>query len=389
MSTEPLKLSKSQQKKAAREADIRDQEAKRSRAKQSWTWLLTGLAGLVASVIFFPLGTLVGGRIALSPSKVVSVPPTLTIIPQKHPDEDTLDLGRLLSLTPSQLEGIDIAVLNLACSKGLPGCENVDIPATRKMLDEWAEHVRSQTERNYHIFTDHPEKFANSESYFKALMMVVILHEDMGIHYNDERMKDGDYTHGEDYLINGLVGPLREGTCASMPVLYVAIGRRLGYPLYLVATQRHCFCRWESKDGKVRFNLEGTGNAVHAYPDDFYTQWPRKLTDFDMSSGVFLRNMSGMQEFASFLMVRGDVLEALERMPEAELAYAEAHSIIPDHFMFLADLAIGLDREKMTKRGLLDPNNPANPYRNAIPAPDDNPPSDVNMRFVHDEGAKK
>jgi len=30
-------------------------------------------------------------------------------------------LGKLLALSRNQLEGIDIAVLNLACSKGLPG----------------------------------------------------------------------------------------------------------------------------------------------------------------------------------------------------------------------------------------------------------------------------
>jgi hypothetical protein len=278
-------------------------------------------------------------------SQTVPVPPTLNIIPQEHPDEDTLDLGQLLALSRNQLQDIDIAVLNLACSKDLPGCD-VDIPATRRLLDQWAERVRSETIRNHHLFTDHPERYANSESYFKALMMVSVLHEDMGIHYNDERMKDADFTHGEDFLMNGLVNSLREGTCSSMPVLYVAIARRLDYPLYLVATQRHCFCRWESKDGKVRFNIEGTGDKVHAYPDDFYRQWPLKLTEADLWSGVFLRNMSGMEELASFLMIRGDILEALGRMPEAEMAYAEAHSIIPDHFMFFNDLVIGVDRER-------------------------------------------
>jgi len=80
-----------------------------------------------------------------------------------------------------------------------------------------AEHVRSETIRNYHLFTDHPEKYANSESFFKAVMMVVVLKEDMGVHYNDARMKDGDFTHGEDFLMYGLVGHLREGTCSSMP----------------------------------------------------------------------------------------------------------------------------------------------------------------------------
>jgi len=86
-----------------------------------------GLAGVVAAVIFLPLGTLIGGRIALIPPKVIPSPPRLNIIVQDHPPDDDLDLGKLLSLKPNQLEGVDIAVLDLACSQRLPGCENLDI----------------------------------------------------------------------------------------------------------------------------------------------------------------------------------------------------------------------------------------------------------------------
>jgi len=345
-------------------------------------------AGLIAAAIFLPIGNILGHRLAATSLREIPVPPRLKIVPQEHPDEDTLDLGKLLALSRNQLEGIDIATLNLACSKDLPGGD-VDIPATRRLLDQWADHVRSETVRNHHLFTDHPERYANSESFFKAVMMVVVLKEDMGIHYNDERMKDGDFTHGEDFLMYGLISSLREGTCSSMPVLYVAIGRRLGYPLYLVATGRHVFCRWESDDGKVRFNLEGTGDTVHAYPDSFYRVWPVKLDDLALQSGVFLRNMSGVEKFASFLMIRGDILEALGRMPEAELAYAEAHSLIPDHFLFLSDLAIGVDKENMMKSGVLSLNNPKNPFLHSVSVSDADPPSDVNMKAIHDEEASK
>ena len=346
------------------------------------------VTGVISCVIFFPLGNLVGQALAFNSPDSIPVPPRLNIVPKEHPDEDTLDLGKLLSLSRNQLEGIDIAVLNLACAKGLPGGD-VDIPATRRMLDQWAERVRSETERNHHLFTDNPAKFYNSESFFKAIMMVTILHEDMGVHYNDNRMKDGDWSHGEDFLMYGLTGNLREGTCSTMPVLYVAIGRRLGYPLYLAATQRHVFCRWESDDGKVRFNLEGTGDFVHSYSDSFYRNWPLKLSYFDMGSGVFLRNMSGVEEFASFLMIRGDILEAQNRLPEAEQAYAEAHALIPGHFFFACDLAMGLDKEAMLKSGLLNPDNPNNPFRHIAPNPDTDPPSTTKLYNIQDDEAKR
>ncbi len=33
------------------------------------------------------------------------------------------------------------------------------------------------------------------------------------------------------------------GTCVSMPVLYTAVARRLGYPVKLVLAKGHAFCR--------------------------------------------------------------------------------------------------------------------------------------------------
>lgn len=44
-------------------------------------------------------------------------------------------------------------------------------------------------------------------------------------------------------------------------MLYVAIGRRLGYPLKLVECKGHLFVRWE--DAKERFNIEGTSRGLH------------------------------------------------------------------------------------------------------------------------------
>jgi len=378
-------LTKSQRKKAAQEAAIRDQEVKKRTTKRSRTWLAVGLTGIVATAIFFPVGMLIGKDLALIPPKVVSVPPTIKVIPQAHPDENTLDLGHLLSLTPSQLQGIDIAVLNLACSKGLPGCEDLNISTARQELDQWAAHVQAEIIRNHHLFTDNPDAYNNSESYFKALMMTTVLQQDMGIHYNLERMKDWDFTHGENVLLNGLVGSLREGTCSSLPVLYVAVGRRLGWPLYLVATRGHCFVRWESADGKVRFNIEGSGMGMSAYSDEFYQHWPYELTRDDESSGMYLRSMSSCEEFANFLMERGNILEALKRMPEAEMAYAQAHALIPGHAMFFGNLAIAADKERMMASGLLDPNNPQNPYRNKYPPPYVlEPPKQVQVDTVHD-----
>jgi len=365
-------------------------EAKKRRAKQAWAWASTGLAGLVAAVIFFPLGTLIGGKIALIPPKVIPSPPRLNIIAQDHPSDDDLDLGKLLSLKPNQLEGVDIVVLDLACSQGLPGCENLDIPAARRTLDTWADHVREEIIRNHHQFTDNPASYYNSESYFDALFMICVVQQDMGIHYNLERMKDWSLSHGEDVFINGLIGDLREGTCSSMPVLYVAIGRRLGWPMYLVSAKGHFFARWESDDGKVRFNIEGTNHGMGASPDEYYKKWPYLMTEDDQWSGVYLRSMSGAEMLACFLEMRGAVLESVGKMAEAQVAYAHANEIIPQDLGYFFNLATASEKERMMGTGLLDPNNPLNPYRGKEPPPYVNsPPKDAFPDTVYDVEASK
>ena len=61
-----------------------------------------------------------------------------------------------------------------------------------------------------------------------------------------------------------------------MPVLYVAIGRRLGYPLYLVQAREHFFVRWEEPGGE-RFNIEATTLGFTPRDDEHFRHWPRPI----------------------------------------------------------------------------------------------------------------
>ena len=343
---------------------------------------------IVLAVASFSIGKTLGI------ASVKPLPPDPLPGPRFAPDpirDPYPDLGHLLSMTPNQLQSVDIAVLNLDCAKGLPGAENLDIPKACKQLDEWAEHVRSETDRNFHLFTENPKQFEHSVSYFRTLTMITVLEQDMGVHYNMKRLLDGDYTHVNDVSISGLLGPERSGTCASMPVLYVAIGRRLGYQLKLVSARGHLFVRWDSGDGKVRFNIEATGSGLTCPADKFFTQWPYKLSDNEIKSGYFLRSMAPVEEFATFLTIRGNVLEELGLLPESHLAMAEAHALIPPHDKFFANLAVGVDKENLLISGKLNPKLPSNRFRKAkeqdyAPLPLD---SVMGATVIYDEGASQ
>jgi hypothetical protein len=251
-----------------------------------------------------------------------SAPAPAQNVPTSHYD--------LLAMTPEQLARVDAALMNLLCAEGLPGAEDLDIPAALRKLDEWAAKVKSETQRHLYRVTDpkFAEHYAHSEARLRAEFLVQCLQEDCGVRYNPDRIYNPDFRDSRDMFLHGMLPGANGGTCASMPVMYVAIGRRLGYPMKLVAAKEHLFCRWD--DGKDRFNIEGGGNGGVDYPpDEYYRTWPKPLTDADMATGVFLTSMSSAEELAGFLLHRGTCLHQNGRQPEARAAFAEAHRLQP------------------------------------------------------------
>ena len=150
----------------------------------------------------------------------------------------------------AELGKVDIAVMNLLCAKGLPGAENLDVRSVLATLDEWAGKVRIETER--HLYRVHDPRYADhynhSEARLRAEFIVQVLQEDCGVRYNLARVRNVDFSKPQDLFIHGMVNSDNGGTCSSMPVLYAAISRRLGYPIKLVLAKQHVFCRWD--DGR-------------------------------------------------------------------------------------------------------------------------------------------
>jgi len=155
----------------------------------------------------------------------------------------TRHVSELHPLTDEELTEILVAELNLACAVGLPGAENLDIDGLLAKLAHWADEVFHQTRSNWHRFLANPAEYENSPAYFRMLVLITVLQRDLGVRYNPARVNDlnfqdpysinPDFSDSRDLFLHGiLAGP--GGTCASMPVLYVAVGRLIGYPLVLV-----------------------------------------------------------------------------------------------------------------------------------------------------------
>lgn len=285
-----------------------------------------------------------------------------------HHGSNPRSLSELLSATGERLAECDIARINLLCAQGLPGADKLDIEERLATLDRWAEKVRSETER--HLYRVYDPRWAghyrHSESYLRAEFLAQVLQEDCGVRYNYTRYLEPDFRNSKDLFIHGMIDCDNGGTCVSIPVLYVAVGRRLGYPLKLVLTKRHVFCRWDDGKGE-RINVDPSGNGGIGFEaDDYYRTWPATISEEAVASGEYLKSLTPSEELAVFLEARGHCLHDNGRVAEACEAYAAACRLMPqslDAKGFLEEA----ERELARLRARLPPRPDTRGLRAAVP----------------------
>jgi hypothetical protein len=299
-------------RRASRVSSHKGQRA-RVRAKTALRYILP--ASCIAVIAAAVCLAVVSARQSVQPG-VSAAMPGLYPAPKVVRAAESLD--QLLAMTAEQLAYVDIAEMNLLCASGLPGAENLDIDHALATLDRWADRVAFETDR--HLYRAHDPKWADhyrhSEAYLRAEMLVQVLCEDLGVKYNLAVKDSFDFADSRVAFIHGMIpmpgqtlADTPGGTCASMPVMVTAVGRRLGYPLKLVGTKGHLFVRWDGENHanptwRERFNMEVT-HGFSSFEDDYYKTWPFKLTEREVRLNRHLVSMSAAEEFAEFLAARG------------------------------------------------------------------------------------
>lgn len=226
--------------------------------------------------------------------------------------------------------------MNLACCPANPKSAE-EIPAMLTKLDQWVLEISTQTNRNFHRYQANPKEFG-SEAEWKLGMMTTILGQDLGVKYDSEMSaaqvetasNDEFFSKPAKVFLQGLLGAESTGTCASLPVLYVALGKRLGYPMHLVSAKRHLFARWD--DGKgTRVNLEcSNAGGFTSHPDEYYRTWPMPMSPEEEADGGYLKNLTAKEYLAVFLTTRTACLASRGDRPKAILSAAQASSLAPN-----------------------------------------------------------
>ncbi|MCL2649213.1 MAG: hypothetical protein FWD61_19810 [Phycisphaerales bacterium] len=298
---------------------------------------------------------------------------------------------RLLEMDDEELGQLDVGLVNLLCAVDLPSTDPLDIPQCLAQLDEWAEYARQETIKGFPRYLANPNPDKGSENVYRlwALMHAIRIKSGieakfMGetdcevVNYEmiDTSMKPtgGPYknrVNSQVSFIHGLLSPRCLGCCASNPVLFAAIGRRLGYPVKIILTIQHVYNRWV--DANEQFNMDGSmkyigGDEDHHYIDRWRPWRPMERAALNKSVHVPL---TPRQELATFLFGRSICLSANLRFEEAREACEIARRMFPDlpaHSDELETIkTFFTTRENQKRLGWLNPP--------SIPTPSSPPPS--------------
>ncbi len=265
-----------------------------------------------------------------------------------------LDWHQLARLSDRDLARVDIAVTNLACAVGLPGSDHIDVALCLRTLDTWAEQTYGFTERAMPLFHSGKCDYPDSEPRFRIQAMITYLQRDLGLRFRFDKRSAAAVLEPADSFLHGIIQG-KGGTCGSLPVLYAAIGRRLGYPLMLAATRCHQYVRWDALPAGDCFNIEASGDGVSFLPDDYYRTGPYEMPPQTVEICGYLQSFSPREELASFLGQRAECWMQERVYGEAVTSFAWANELDPGRQLhaFLARQAMQKWDEEL--RSLLPP----------------------------------
>jgi hypothetical protein len=244
-----------------------------------------------------------------------------------------LDFRQLALLSNQELGRYDIVATHLACAAGMPGSDKIDLGRCIKAIEKLVPWVRQYTD---HVLANpDPADAGETEAQQRMRCLVTVLWRGANIRYNPAKIPLEAPLCLEDTFIHGaLFGD--GGTCASLPVLYTAVGRRLRYPLKLVSSWGpkacHLFCRWDDPAGEC-FNVEGNETGVGCFPDDHYREHGQD--PHHEKIGRYLVSQTPREEVAGFIKQRAHGWLDVNNRRLAVDAFALAAAMCPDNEFYL------------------------------------------------------
>jgi hypothetical protein len=134
-------------------------------------------------------------------------------------------------------------------------------------------------------------------------------------------------------------------TSVSMPWLYLAVGRRLGYPLRLAEQDGRLLLCWEGQEEQFMIDWQRSwAEATESAPAlHFRVEQPGREMSAGQPAGPIppptVHLLTADDELAVLLDSRGACLESHGQNTDALVCYAQAHQLSPDCENYLVAIA--------------------------------------------------
>lgn len=199
-------------------------------------------------------------------------------------------------------------------------------------MDEWADGVRREIAATRKDFDAAPHAWRNDVNFFNLGCAAYYLDSVVGVRYREDQRNAVKvlYTDPSDLFVCGVMDSL-QGTCASMPILHLALGWRLGWPVSLACVWAHHICRYD--DGRVAYNIEATDTGfggLSSPPDEHYVQ-KHKLPPVAIECGSDLCSLNPRQMLGCFVGLQGRYFQDTQQFDLAEMSYLLARSLFPNN----------------------------------------------------------
>ena len=106
-------------------------------------------------------------------------------------------------------------------------------------------------------------------------------------------------------FINGYLST-KKGSCITLPMMYLILAERLGFPIYASRLPYHFFVRYipEKKNPKFQENIEATNGGRYVSNKEYKKNF--LVPDKALKNGVYLRSLTKKQYIASLLLTNAN-----------------------------------------------------------------------------------
>lgn len=147
---------------------------------------------------------------------------------------------------------------------------------------------------------------------YRIASINTVLFREYGFRYDkDDFLGRKPYNHFISSVLDR-----KKGVCTSLPLLYMIVAEKLGYPIYAVEAPDHTFCRYVLDDGTY-YNIEVTSGGGEV-PDLFYID-DMNIPKQAFNNGVYMRTLTKKEYIGSLLhknavsyMIKGDYKTAVK-----------------------------------------------------------------------------